>query len=155
MKIGAYVVLSAVLISLQVQADAGFTAISRERVLSAGPEWQEKYDAYQPAPETMEALKTKLGSDLRIDIYLGLWCSDSKNNVPPFIKILDQLGIGMSVRYLSVPRKPSPKIKYFADDAQVERVPTFIFSRGDKEIGRIIENPKAGLIEDFLEVLEH
>jgi hypothetical protein len=155
MKIRAHVFLSAVLISLQVQADAGFTAISRERVLSTGPEWQEKYDAYQPAPESMEALKTKLGSDLRIDIYLGLWCSDSRNNVPPFIKILDQLGIGMSVRYLSVPRKPSSKIKYFADDAQVERVPTFIFSRGDKEIGRIIENPKTGLIEDFLEILEH
>jgi len=32
-------------------------------------------------------------------------------------------------------------------------VPTFIFYRGGGEIGRIVENPKAGMIEDFMEIV--
>jgi hypothetical protein len=35
----------------------------------------------------------------------------------------------------------------------VEKVPTFIFYRSDREIGRIVENPKTGLLEDTIEIL--
>jgi hypothetical protein len=52
-----------------------------------------------------------------------------------------------------VKRKPSKKVKYFVEELKVERVPTFIFYRDGKEIGRIIENPKTSLIEDFLEIV--
>jgi len=36
---------------------------------------------------------------------------------------------------------------------KVERVPTFIFFRDGREIGRIVENPKTGMVEDFMEIL--
>jgi hypothetical protein len=134
-------------------ADVPVNEISREKVLSAGPEWQANYEAYQPDPGRMEALKSKLGEKLRVDIYLGLWCSDSRNNVPPFIKILDTAGISLPVRFFNVQRKPVKTIRYFSDRFQVERVPTFIFYRGDTEIGRIVENPKASLMEDIIALL--
>jgi hypothetical protein len=127
--------------------------ITKEKILATGQEWQEKHDKYEPEADIVDALKTKLGSNLKIDVYLGLWCPDSRNNVPPFIKILDRLGTGVPVRYFNVPRKASKDIKYYVEELKVERVPTFIFYRDAKEIGRIIENPKTGLIEEFMEIV--
>jgi|WetSurSiteA1Bulk_404760.scaffolds.fasta_scaffold02705_5 hypothetical protein len=134
-------------------ADVPVNEISREKVLSAGPEWLANYETYKPDPGLMDALKSKLGEKLRVDIYLGLWCSDSRNNVPPFIKILDAAGVSIPVRFLNVQRKPVKTIKYFSDQFQVERVPTIIFYRGESEIGRIVENPKTSLIEDMIAIL--
>jgi hypothetical protein len=127
--------------------------ITKEKILATGPEWQEKYDKYQPEADMVEALKAKLGADMRIDVYLGLWCPDSRNNVPPFIKIIDRLGTGIPVRYFSEPRKASKDVKYFVEELKVERVPTFVFYKDGKEIGRIIENPKLSLIEDIMEIV--
>jgi hypothetical protein len=36
---------------------------------------------------------------------------------------------------------------------KIERLPRFIFYRRDREIGRIVENPKAGLFEDMSVIL--
>jgi hypothetical protein len=136
-------------------SDTAIKEISSKQILADGPDWQENYDRFQPASGMIEALRSKLGDDLKIDVYLGLWCPDSKNNVPPFLKILDQLNASIPVRYFSVHRKPIREIRYFVDSAKVERVPTFIFFREGKEIGRIVENPKAGLMEDMMEIVTH
>ena len=126
--------------------------VNRDAIF-ANPQWQEKYDKYEPQRDMIDALKPKLGNDMKIDVYLGLWCPDSRNNVPPFIMILDVAGSNVPVRYFAVPRKPSRDVKYYVEEMQVERVPTFIFYRGGKEIGRIIENPKTGMLEDMLDVV--
>jgi len=121
--------------------------------LAAGPQWQENYDKFKPGSERIEALRSKLGKGLKIEVYLGLWCPDSQNHVPAFVKILDQVGGPVPVRYFSVWKKPSPQIRYYADKARVERIPTFIFFRDEREIGRIVENPKIGLCEDMIAIL--
>jgi hypothetical protein len=133
-------------------ADVPVNEIGRERILAAA-EWQANYEAFMPDPVQIGNVKSKIGSSLRIDIYLGLWCSDSRNNVPPFLKILDAIGVPVTVRFFNVQRKPVKTIQYFSDKFRVERVPTFIFYRGKAEIGRIVENPKASLIEDMIAIL--
>ena len=127
--------------------------ITREKIFAAGPAWQEKYDQYEPPAEMLDALKTGLAGNVKIDVYLGLWCPDSRNNVPPFIKILDAVGGGIPVRFFDVPRKANRDIKYYVEDLGVERVPTFIVYREGKEIGRIKENPKAGMLEDLMDIV--
>jgi hypothetical protein len=127
--------------------------ITREKIFAAGPAWQEKYDQYEPPAEMLDALKTGLAGDVKIDVYLGLWCPDSRNNVPPFIKILDGVGNGIPVRFFDVPRKASRDVKYYVEELNVERVPTFIVYREGKEIGRIKENPKAGMLEDLMDIV--
>ncbi len=126
--------------------------ISRKKILEAGPEWRENYDKYEPAADMVDALKSKMGPDIRIDVYLGLWCKDSKNNVPPFLKIIDQIGTAAQVRYFNLPKKEDKEKKYFVEDLKIDRVPTFIAYRGGKEIGRIVENPQSGMIEDLMEI---
>jgi hypothetical protein len=156
MKPGLSTLVSAVAAFLFALFSAGGQTaeeITKEKILSAGQDWQQKYDQYQPAPDMLEAVKSKLGAGLRVDVFLGLWCSDSLNNVPSFIKIVDSLGTGVTVRYVALPKKADKSIEYFVEALKVERVPTFIFCRSGKEIGRIVENPKAGMLEDFMDIV--
>lgn len=150
--ITAAVVGAALLVSLFSAVVPAMKEFTKEEILSSSPEWQERYDQYTPPPDMIDALKERLASGMRIDVYLGLWCSDSRTNVPLFIKILDRAGTSVPVRYFEVPRKASKDIKYFVEDLKVERVPTFIFYRNGGEIGRITENPKATLLEDIMEI---
>lgn len=144
---------AALLLTLFSAGGQALEEVTREKILATGPDWQQKYDQYRPDQGMLEAVKSKLGAGLRIDVYLGLWCPDSLNNVPPFIKIIDELGTKVTLRYFSLPKKADKAIEYFVEQAKVERVPTFVFYRGDREIGRIVENPKAGMLEDLMDIL--
>ena len=128
-------------------------ALTKDKILGSSPEWQQKYDKFEPSSEMVDALKPKFGSNMKIDVYLGLWCPDSRNNVPGFIKLLDRLGTTVPVRYFGVPRKASKDVKYYVEEMNVEKVPTFIFYVDGKEIGRIVENPKTGLVEDIMDIV--
>lgn len=119
-------------------------------------EWKKVYEEFTADDSLIEALASKTGENLKIDVYLAFWCGDSKRNVPPFLKIVEKinkLDKNPAVNYYTVKRKPTRKTKYFVEELKVERVPTFIFYRDEKEIGRIIENPQKSLIEDFLEII--
>jgi|GEM_PF-542046 len=129
--------------------------IEKDKILK-DEEWKKVYDEFTTDDSLIEALASKSGENLKIDVYLAFWCGDSKRNVPPFLKIIEQinkLNNNLTVNYYTVKRKPTRETKYFVEDLKVERVPTFIFYRDQKEIGRIIENPKNSLIEDFLEII--
>lgn len=134
-----------------------FTAekIDRDKILSSDDEWKGVYDDFTIEGELIDSLKAKTGENLKIDVYLGLWCGDSMNNVPPFIKIMDKINEAgkITVNYYTVERKPNKETKYYVEELKVERVPTFIFYRDGKEIGRIIENPSNSMAEDFLEII--
>jgi thiol-disulfide isomerase/thioredoxin len=116
--------------------------------------WKEVYTGYRVDESFIDTLKAKAGDNLKIDVYLAFWCGDSKRNLPPFLKIIETIdNPKVQVNYYTVKRKPNKETKYFVADLKVERVPTFIFYRDGKEIGRIIENPKNSLEEDFLEII--
>jgi hypothetical protein len=143
----------ALLLPLNAPGRQGPEELTKEKILAAGQAWQDKYDNFQPPADMVEALKSKFGNDLRIDVYLGLWCPDSRNNVPLFLKLLDRLETIVPVKYYDVPRKTSRDVKYYVEEFKVEKVPSFIFYRYGKEIGRIVENPKAGMVEDTFDIL--
>jgi hypothetical protein len=125
--------------------------VTKEKMLGT-PQWQEKYDQYAPSQEMLDIIKSKLAG-LRVDVVLGLWCSDSRNNVPPFLKIMDSLGSMVRVRYLGVPRKANREVKYYNDEWKIEKVPTFVFYRDNQEVGRIVEKPKIGMLEDMMDLI--
>jgi len=86
-------------------------------------------------------------------VFLGTWCSDSRRDVPRFLHIADAAGIE-SGRYLlyGLDRKmASPE--GMEKGYRIERVPTFIFLRAGKEIGRIVESPRTTLEGDILSIL--
>jgi thiol-disulfide isomerase/thioredoxin len=116
-------------------------------------EWKSIYDAYIPDAGLIATLKNK-APEMRIDVYLGSWCSDSRDHVPVFLKILDVLDApGLTVCLYEVGRKAAPEQKYYVEEKSVERVPTFIFYKDGAEKGRIIETPKLSILEDMLAIL--
>jgi len=116
--------------------------------------FEESYNNYQFENEVLNQLKDLL-NDIKIKIVLGTWCSDSREFVPAFLKILDNISFSESnYEIISVDRKK----KGFgneADNLDINFVPTFIFYRNETEIGRIIELPNESLERDFLEILKN
>lgn len=131
--------------------------VDKDKITTHNDEWKQKYDAFEVDESMAEAVSAKVTPELKIVVYFAFWCGDSENNVPPFMKIIEKLeditGNEIRVVYYEVQRKASKDVKYYVEEFKVERVPTFIFYKGDNEIGRIIENPKQSLLEDFLEIV--
>ncbi len=113
--------------------------------------WKQIYDEYLFDPGIIEILKAKTTSFFCKSLFCIL-VRDSENNVPPFMRILDEIGVeGTQVNYFHVDRK-QPGEKYYFEKLNVERSSLLFFKDG-KEIGRIVENPKKKLEEDLLEIL--
>lgn len=112
-----------------------------------------EYEEYTSEQSVIEKLKKYINEGLRIKIVLGSWCSDSQREVPRFYRIMDEAGIpDEKVELLCVNRdKVVPGMDISA--LIIERVPTFIFYDGIKELGRIIETPAETLEKDFLRII--
>jgi thiol-disulfide isomerase/thioredoxin len=118
---------------------------------SFGDWFQKSYDIHKPDQRTLDKVNKDF-LNLRITIILGTWCGDSREFVPPFLKILDNLNFPESNLKLICVNRQKQGVSDEVKDLNVQLVPVFIFYRGDKEIGRIIESPKEGLEKDFLRI---
>ena len=132
----------------------------QQDVLHTAPyvDWYKaQYDNYTPDEGALEDLAPLLDG-VRILIFLGTWCGDSKREVPRFMKILDQLGMPESQRDLiGVDKRPetyktSPGGEHLK--WAIRRVPTFIVIKDGREIGRIVERPQLNLERDLCDLLQ-
>lgn len=114
--------------------------------------YSQEYNNYTADFDIVNQLKNKL-EGLEIVLILGSWCHDSKIQVPRFLKLLDTIDF------------PEDQLVMIGVDSQknartldiliyeIERVPTFIFYRNGKTIGRIIESPAKSLEADMLKIV--
>ena len=51
----------------------------------------ENYNNYELDIETADKIKKLLNRKLSIKVIMGTWCSDSRENVPGFFKLMDYL----------------------------------------------------------------
>lgn len=117
-----------------------------------GEFFQDDYKAYTPDTVVVNALKASF-SGIRLHIVFGSWCGDSKEQLPRFLKIMDQIGSSApEMRFTAV---DSSKKGRFTDVSplRIERVPTFIVYRNGAEIGRIVETPLESLEKDLQQIL--
>jgi hypothetical protein len=130
-------------------------AYTRERLISVA-EMKEKYDteypSFLPDPEILKQLKPLL-RNIKIIIVLGTWCSDSRLHVSRFYKIADSIGIDENTISLICVDETKREENGLTDHLNIVSVPTFIFTKDDKEIGRIIEAPENTLESDMIQIL--
>lgn len=111
-----------------------------------------EYADYKPDTSYSNYLKNLLG-DKKIKIVMGTWCSDSRREVPRFIKILDQIDFNDSnLTIINVDRQKKG-IAEETDGLNIELVPTFIIYNNDIELGRIVETPEDTLEKDLYKIL--
>ncbi|MGC6525738.1 MAG: hypothetical protein ACON30_05620 [Flavobacteriaceae bacterium] len=94
--------------------------------------------------------------NVQVDIYLGTWCGDSKNWVPKFIKLWDELGLNRNQLKLIALYDGKELYKQGPNNEEeglnIHRVPTFIFRKNNNEIARIVEYPRNDLQTDVAQI---
>jgi thiol-disulfide isomerase/thioredoxin len=114
--------------------------------------FQPGYEAYEPDVMILDELITQL-QDVEIRAYMGTWCGDSKREVPKFYKLLDQAEFDQSNLTLIAIDRSKTQPESLVDGYNVMRVPTFIFYRDGKELGRFVERPVETLEADILKIV--
>jgi len=114
--------------------------------------FNEEYKSYHPDATTVKAIAKKINKTT-ITIVFGSWCGDSRMQVGRFYKVLDEAGFDINhVKNIAVLRS----LKAGDTDISglhIRRVPTFIISYQNKEIGRIVESPKVSLEADLAAIV--
>jgi tetratricopeptide (TPR) repeat protein len=114
----------------------------------------EEFSIANQEPKWINQLK-----DVEVEIYFGTWCGDSKNWVPKFIKMWDQLGLDRrKLKLIALYDMVEGESKYKQGPngeekgKNIHRVPTFIFTKSGTEIVRIVESPANDFQTDIAQI---
>jgi len=102
------------------------------------------YDRYEFSDEMLNQLNEENIKSLSIKLFMGTWCGDSQRNVPVFYKFMDRYNIAekqLEAHALDL-RKQGPENEQ--QTYGISRVPTIVFYRNGKELGRFVERPQPG-----------
>lgn len=111
-----------------------------------------EYPIYKADESTMKQLAGKM-NDVEITVVMATWCSDSKEWIPRFYKIMDELDFPYkNLKLICVDRsKKAPGTN--VDTLKIELVPTYIFYRNEVELGRVVEVPADLLEKEILNIV--
>lgn len=110
------------------------------------------YQDYSVDSVTLEKLKPFL-KDVTITVFMGTWCEDSQRETPHLYKILDDAKFDESKLTLITTSDEKTTPQSFEKGKNITNVPTIIFYKNDKELGRIVEYPIESLEKDMLAIL--
>ncbi len=126
--------------------------LTEEELFKQCPIFQEQAARYVPDPATVEKLR-KVDKKTEILLFLGTWCPDSVSEAPKFIKVYDTVkNPNLSLQLYGVDRAKQDGLG-LTTKYDVKRVPTTLFLRDGRELGRIIEYPGKTMEEDALAIL--
>ena len=127
-----------------------------EKLVARVPEYADARGAYQPDLTVIEMMKSYVRAGDRMEVYMGTWCPDSVREVPKFLRIADdlktQFGVELPVTFVAVDRSKQQPAKLIAGK-DIQKIATFIYYRGDRELGRIVEKPTALFEDDLLAIV--
>lgn len=119
-----------------------------------GSEWfNDFYGYYETDKEVLNQLKPLL-KDVTIKGFMGTWCGDSQREIPNFYKLLDETGFDFKNLDL-IAVNQDKKANGLEKGLNILRVPTFIFYKDGKEIGRFVEHAidESTIEKDFLKIV--
>jgi len=110
------------------------------------------YKSYTPDKKALETIRKNI-NDYEILMYMGTWCADSQREVPKFYKLLELSNYNTDNLEVIAVRED----KTLPDDGQKEHdityVPTIIFMKNGKEVGRFVEYPQEELEDDIAKIV--
>ena len=119
---------------------------------AAYKEWfDSRYEEYTTDKQVISEISKHI-HQLTIKVFMGTWCGDSRREIPRFYKILDETKFDVNyLQLIAVDR--SKKYDNYEKDLDIFRVPTIIFFKNGKEIGRFVEYPRETIEKDFLKIV--
>jgi thiol-disulfide isomerase/thioredoxin len=116
--------------------------------------FRSEYERYTVDHIALDKLNADLFYMCEITVVLGTWCPDSRREVPRFLRIIDELGMELTIiNMICVDRSKQADTPELAG-LNIEKVPTFIFYLDGEEMGRIIEAPEESLEADMVSIFE-
>ena len=110
------------------------------------------YENYNLDKTVVKEIKNHINS-ITIKAFLGTWCGDSKIEVPQFYKLLDALNFDYKNLTMIAVDRDNNTPDNLQEGLNIIRVPTFIFYKNGKEIGRYVEFPRKTLEKDILKIV--
>jgi cyclophilin family peptidyl-prolyl cis-trans isomerase/HEAT repeat protein len=127
--------------------------MTAERLVTRIPDYAQRKTDYTPDTTVLEMIQPYIQPDDRVEVYMGTWCADSQREVPRFLRILDDLraqhGVELPAKFVALDRSKQKPAELIAGK-HVEKVATFIYYRGQEELGRIVERTQSPAFEDDL-----
>ncbi|CAM1334683.1 thioredoxin family protein [Tenacibaculum aestuariivivum] len=113
------------------------------------------YNEYETDKKIINKLKFFI-KDVTIRGFVATWCEDSQQILPSFYKILDEANFNyINSEIVAVNHKK--KGNGLEKNLNITQIPTFIFYKEGKEIGRFIEHPtlNSTIEKDILKILSN
>lgn len=109
-------------------------------------------ERYKPDSEIISGLNAIQDSVL-VDVFMGMWCHDSKREIPAFFKIMESIDNPLiTANYTALEyRRRGPKD--IVKENNIKRTPTFIIYKNGKEVGRIIEEVEVSMESDLYQII--
>jgi len=111
-----------------------------------------EYNMYEVDTNSVQIEKDEI-NNYKLTLVLGTWCSDSRREVPRLFKILDYLNYPIDKLKIYAVDRSKNGLSDEIDSLKIERVPTIIFNKNNKEKGRIIEEPIETIEKDILKIV--
>ncbi len=115
------------------------------------PWFKEEYQRYTPQSTILDSIRGRTDS-LNVIVFLGTWCYDTHRELPRFLKIIETENIPIRILELHALNRKKQSGDVLPVAFGIRYVPTFIFIKNGKEVGRIVEMPKKSLEEDIVEI---
>lgn len=116
--------------------------------------FEHHYNKYQPDEKIIKKIKKNL-KGISVLCFMGTWCGDSKRETPRFYKIMEEANFDFKKNFQLVAVNRSKRTPdNLQDGKNIIRVPTFIFYKKGKEIGRYVEYPRETMEKDILKILQ-
>ncbi len=98
---------------------------------------------YVPDPAAVATIK-RSPKNYTVLLVLGTWCPDSKREVPRYVATMAAAGIGDAMLTMVGVDRTKKDTEGLTEKWNITRVPTWVFFRDGKEIGRFVEKTPAG-----------
>jgi hypothetical protein len=108
--------------------------------------WDNSLRGYTANTDAISILQKNKDS-IQLLAFMGTWCEDSHFIIPKFYTLLDRAGFGKDKVSLIGVDRAKKTMGYLSESLNVINVPTVIVMKGGKEIGRVVEYGKYGLID--------
>ena len=113
----------------------------------------EMYDSYIPDIGALQPLR-EMKDTLDVIIFLGTWCDDTHREFPRFMKIVESTHPPIRIIAFNALNREKKSDSGLPEKFSITNVPTFVFLKNGKEVGRIVEMPQKSLEEDIVDIFQ-
>ena len=125
-----------------------------QELIQLNREYEEFANDYEPKADAVQFI-ARFPQSINIEVFYGDWCQDSRDYIPPFIKIMELAdNPKITVGFIDIDREKKEPAE-LVHDRQIKYVPTFIMYINRQEIGRIVESPFSSMEDNLVAILKN